>query len=433
MILRFRFRNFRSFRKEQELSLIASNLGDLPDVVRRPKGLSEGLLPVAAIYGANASGKSNVLMGLSFMEEAVRNSQRTWSPDKPIRVDPFLLAGEQDNTMTFEVDLLIEGVQYEYGFSLDSERIHREWLNAYPSGRKQTWFSRDVGQPRVFKFGKQLSGENRAIENLTRKNSLFLSAAAQNNHEQLLPIYNWFGDKLFFISDRRPFQSLIQLTAELCKDDTVRARVSSLLAAADLGIVGVDVSEEAPDENFAKFLQALRTEYSSTDAGPMFDGVDTRQPSLSVAWRHRGFGSTEIPFRESQESAGTLIWFGLLGQVLHAIEDGSTLCVDELDSSLHPLLAAEIVRYFNDPKRNSNGAQLIFNTHDTNLLDATLLRRDQVWFVEKDRAGSSHLYPLTDFKPRRHENLERGYLQGRYGAIPFVGELNPAPESSDAQ
>ena len=146
---------------------------------------------------------------------------------------------------------------------------------------------------------------------------------------------------------------------------------------------------------------------------------------------HRGANQEEAEFPLAEESAGTAALFSLLVPALSALESGGTLFIDELDSSLHPLLALELVRLFNDEKRNPFGAQLIFNTHDTNLLDRSVLRRDQVWFTEKDSTGASHLYSLTDFKPRRNENFKRGYLQGRYGAIPFIENSTFALESDE--
>jgi hypothetical protein len=415
MLIRFRLENFRSFRDEQELSFVASSLRDLPEVVREVKGIDQGLVTVAAIYGANASGKSNVLKALAHMEAAVRLSHRSWKPEGPIRTEPFLLDEESGKrASTFEVDLLLDGVRFQYGFTLSSEAVLREWLYAYPSARKQTWLLRE-GQ--AFRFGKQLLGENRAIENLTRKNSLFLSAAAQNNHEQLSPLYRWFADDLYFVTERR--EMLPHMTAELCKgDDGIKKRIAEMIGAADLGIIGFDVMEEILDDRYKTLAQAFASalEVAPDDSA---NPITVTRPAL----RHRSAQEGGVSFQERNESAGTLAWLGLLGPMLSALEAGGTLCIDELDASLHPVLAKEIVALFNNPKRNQNQAQLIFSSHDTNLLDPELLRRDQIWFVEKDRQGSSHLYPLTDFKPRKDENLERGYLQGRYGAIPFVGPL----------
>jgi hypothetical protein len=264
--------------------------------------------------------------------------------------------------------------------------VLREWLYVYPSGKKQTWFSRATGKPTS--FGSKMPGENRMIESLTRKNSLFLSAAAQNNHEALLPVYTWFRRSLsFVVGDRDVWKSR---TANLCTKEDYRNAVARLVSAADLGIADLQV-EEPP-------LLKTRAE---------------------MKLLHR-VGTRTVPFEINQESDGTIAYLALLGPIMQALDDGRTVCADELDSSLHPLLAIEIIRLFNGPTHNPRGAQLIFNTHDTNLLSSRVLRRDQIWFTEKKDDASTHLYPLSDFRPRRHENLENGYLQGRYGAIPFV-------------
>jgi hypothetical protein len=158
----------------------------------------------------------------------------------------------------------------------------------------------------------------------------------------------------------------------------------------------------------------MRTVLELSGAQPRFE-----QTKVAVKLLHRINGSL-VPLGLDKESAGTMAYLALLGPILDALNTGGTVCVDELDSSLHPLIAVEIMRMFEEPRENANRAQLIFNTHDTNLLNTGILRRDQIWFTEKDAKGESHLYPLTDFKPRREENLESGYLQGRYGAIPFI-------------
>ena len=259
-----------------------------------------------------------------------------------------------------------------------------------------------------------MSGENRTIENLTRPNSLFLSAAAQNNHEQLTPIYRWFADKVMVLVDSRSQW----FTANMCSDPSNRQVVFDLLSAADLGIVGLDVAENKGLKQLAEGIFDLLRTGSPTDPGEKSTLPDL-PPNLLL--RHRAAHNSDgVQFENAKESAGTLTWLNLLGPIVSLLSSGGILWVDELDASLHPLLAIEVVKLFNDPKRNPHLAQLIFNTQDTNLLESADLRRDQIWFVEKDDGGASHLYPLTDFKPRRHENYEHGYLQGRYGAIPFV-------------
>lgn len=417
MLIRFRVSNFRSLKDEQELSLVAAFPEGRTDLVR-VEGAGLDLLRVAGIYGANAAGKSNVLEALEFMSQAIRGSHRQWGPEQPIPREPFLLdPAMRGEPSLFQVDFLIEGVRYQYGFRLDDERVLEEWLYTYPKNRRQVWLVRCADEPEPFVFGRELKGSNRTIEILTRKNSLFLSVAAENNHQALLPIYAWLVNGLKFSSARNrtrhvPLQAL--------KQDG--KRILDFLKLADLGIVdfeiqgttspGFDVvvDEDANPGSIDWEIKRLRRQLQLTD------------PKLY--FKHQAKGD-EISLPIQRESQGTRAWLALLGPLLDVLRNKGVLCIDELDASLHPHLAAEVIRIFQDPDRNPGGAQLIFNTHDTNLLgnllgDKPILYRDQVWFVEKDQEGASHLYPLTDFKPRKAENLELGYLQGRYGAIPFI-------------
>jgi AAA15 family ATPase/GTPase len=407
MLLRFRFANFRSFRDEQELSLVAGPFTDHPGVVRPSAVISEGILPGAAIYGSNASGKTNVIQAFRFMAEAVSSSHRSWNPEGPIPRDPFMSGQESSGEPSeIEADFVLADVRYRYGFRVDSEVVLEEWLYVYPKGKKQTWFHRRQGSP--IAFSNKMAGENRTIENLTRKNSLFLSTAAQNNHESILPVYKWLSSLLFVIGDRG---ILLHHTSKLCAAPEYRSKVANLISFADLGIADLQLAETEGPVLSKELLAAISSVLKQ----------DLKPPETETELRliHR-FGQKEVPLLLSQESAGTIAYLSLLGPVVDALNKGVPLLIDELDESLHPLLAIELIRMFNTPSSNPKGAQLIFNTHDTNLLSSGVLRRDQIWFTEKDKNANSHLFPLSDFKPRRQENLENGYLQGRYGAIPFI-------------
>jgi AAA15 family ATPase/GTPase len=411
MLLQFRFSNFRSFRDEQELSLIAGPFKDQPEVVLRPSGIKEGVLPVAAIYGANASGKTNVIRAFEFMVSAVGSSHRNWKPDGPIPLDPFVTAGNaKPKPSEFEIDFLVEDVRYCYGFRIDSEAILEEWLYAFPQGKKQTWFHRKQGS--AISFSTKMPGENRVIERLTRKNSLFLSAAAQNNHEHLLPVYKWLTELLFVTGDRSIYH---YHTAKLCESPDYKSEVAKLVLSADLGIGEMIVEELKPPERVKEMNEALAKLFKLDY--PLSAEIVKPRPEIRLLHM---FGENAVLFGRDQESAGTIAYLVLLGPAVDAIKKGAILLVDEIDASLHPLLAIQLIRLFNSPSTNPNHAQLIFNTHDTNLLSGNLLRRDQIWFTEKNADASSHLYPLSDFKPRKEENLQSGYLQGRYGAIPFI-------------
>ncbi|MFY9741628.1 MAG: ATP-binding protein, partial [Candidatus Sulfotelmatobacter sp.] len=402
---------------------VASSLKDLPESLIKLES-DYDLLPVAAIYGANASGKTNVIRALHFISNAVENSHRIWEPGRGTVRRPFLFGDWPKKPSSFEVEFALAGIRHRYGFSLDSDKVREEWLYAYPHGKQQRWFTRSEIPERTFSFSRDLPGEKtRTIEGLTRPNSLYLSAAAENNHESLMPVYNFLVKDLRFSLSR---EHLSRKTVEMCNDDKYRSLFLQYLKAADLGVLGLRIERTELDDDGKKFVTALR------DAMPKrLQGAFESATTMSQPWfQHRGQSESPVELSIHNESDGTVAYFSLLGPVVNTLESGGVLCVDELNSSLHPLLALELVRVFNDRKRNPLGAQLIFNTHDTNLLDSSLLRRDQIWFTEKDSSGATHLYPLSDFKPRKNENLERGYLQGRYGAIPFLGS-DALPQDKD--
>ncbi len=425
MFIEFRVENHRSLRDEQVFTMEAGRVGDEAD--RRPRqvpGHNEKLLPVAVLYGANASGKSNVLAALDFMREAVLASHRIWSPDAGVPRDPFAWGSKKAEPSLYEVTLLVDDVRYQYGFTTSDDCFLEEWLHAWPHGKKQVWFERDGSS---IKFGENLKGENKLIEEITRPNALFLSAAVQHKHQQVQPIYEWFREMRtvnMWTGHRSSYRPSTEywLARVLEEDgadtrqlslfsegmDPLLGRFRELLRTSDVGIVNLRVSKSDSSE--------------SDELGPR-----SRIPRrIRFQLKHQNScGDAWLPLEE--ESRGTQTLFRMALPVLSTLRTGGTLVVDELEASLHPLLAMQIVRQFNDPMSNPMNAQLVCTTHDTSLLGTTLgeppLRRDQVWLTEKDGDGATVLYPLTDYQPRKVENLERGYLQGRYGAIPFLGDF----------
>lgn len=403
MLIEFRVENHRSLADEQVLSMEAANVGEPNDTrPRRVAGHVHALLPVAALYGANASGKSNVLSALAFMRDAVFSSHRFWGPDEKIPRDPFAWGSKKSEPSLFEVTLLLKGVRFQYGFVASDHELLEEWLYVWPKGHKQTWFERDKKE---FKFGEHLKGENKLIESVTRPNALFLSTAVQHQHRQLCPLFAWF--------------------------ESMRSKN----VISSCGMIPPLPKERALARLFeAPFLSRFRALLKNSDVGISdVEMLAERHEGQSIESRirvkHRtAYVDSWLPLRE--ESHGTQTLFSLAYPVLHALASGSLFVFDELERSLHPAMVQKIVHLFNDPKTNPANAQLVFTTHDTNLLGRTLgepdLRRDQVWLTEKNDTGETVLYPLTDFKPRKAENVERGYLQGRYGAIPFLGDFAAA-------
>jgi AAA15 family ATPase/GTPase len=422
MLIEFRVANFKSFREEQVLSMIASSDKSLPGNIITAEVLGDhGLVSSAVIYGANASGKSNLVDAFDFVASLVRSSVER-EPDSKIPTRPFLLDGKSvESPSSFEFSFIHKDVRYQYGFSVDRKRVHEEWLIAYPRGRAQTWFERPSDGPEDpdnWYFGPKLGGDKKRLVRLLRPNVLFLSVAAQFAHEQLSPVYDWFSGSLHTakLEDFASIRAMEQYTARsLLKDERLRTGMKGLLRHADLGISDVVVKArsladvELPLEMFSEEArsQLLQQEY------------------FEVRMQHQaeGYADASVFLSLDEESCGTRRFFALTVPWLHSLMRGYTLVVDEIDSSLHPSLVRALIEMFHNPELNRKGAQLIFNTHDTTQLDQTLFRRDQIWLVEKDDAGASHIYPLLEFRPRKGEALEKGYLQGRYGAIPFIGSL----------
>lgn len=418
MLLQFEFKNFRSFQTEQQFSMLASPLKQHSETLFHSPGIAEPILTAAAVYGANASGKTNLLHALQFMAKAVKSSHSRWEPDEHIPREAFASGAEQGQPSMFTVNLLVEKVRYQYGFTVSDTAVLEEWLFAYPKGKRQAWFNRRAGRP--ISFSEKMQGENRTIEALMRPNSLFLSTAAQNNHPMLSPVYKWFSQSLkFVLGDRTQWK---RRSARLCTDSRYRDAIVRMVGFADLGIADLTVTEQVIPEVekrvITALVAALKREVTEIKDEQLHDLLENQK---QVHLLHR-LGDQLIPFEPEQESNGTIAYLTLLVPIISVLGSGGVVCVDELDASLHPLLAMQLIHLFSNLQENPKGAQLIFNTHDTNLLSRGILRRDQIWFAEKKQDGSSQIYPLTDFKPRNEENLVNGYLQGRYGAIPF---LNP--------
>lgn len=421
VLLAFRAQNVRSFRDEFEFSLLATRLAD-EDVVRqvtwREGGRPIGVLPAAGMFGANGSGKSNVLKAMDDMRGHVLHSFRAGSPTGGISRRPYLLdrSGRREPSR-FEIDLVLDGIRYEYGFALDDERILEESAHHYPHGKAVRLFTRSGDD---VELGSAERVKGRAVMELLRPNALFLSTAASANHPVLLPLYAWFARNLRLAeAGSREFRQA--LTTQLLDDDARREQVLALLRAADLGITGAKKRDLDPVmrerlQRAVRIIAGQEGEPDSTDEGPAFE-------QLGIRLIHRGAGG-EVELEARDESLGTLVWFGLVGPVIEALADGAVLLADELDAGLHPALVAELIRLFQDPKSNPRRAQLVFNSHDATILgdsiSTRLLRRDQVWFTDKRADGSSRLYPLSDLDPRKEEAIGRRYLAGRYGAIPIL-------------
>jgi AAA15 family ATPase/GTPase len=410
MLLRFGVKNYRSLKSYQELSLIASSLDDNPlGLIENEASPGEKILPAAIIYGANASGKSNLIRALSYMRGAVlfshnRNDPGGGIPYKPFALDPKCAS----KPSSFDLDFIHGGVRYHYGFEQSDKVFEKEWLYAFPNGKRRILFEREGSK---FSFSRNLKGQNEVISNLTRPNSLFASAAAQNNHAILSQVVNFF----------RAIRSEVPLSANPVtiarREMNERSMKKTLDLLTELGTGAIAYRKrkvEIPPETsefFSDFDVILKKHLKDITFHSDISG------RFELA--HRGYDGKEIYFDLDEESEGTRRLLILLDEVFIALDLGSVLLIDELNASLHTQACERIISLFSIPTINTRGAQLVGTTHDTNLLISTHVRRDEVWFTEQQSDGSTELFPLTDIKTRKGDNIERGYLQGRYGAVPF--------------
>ena len=430
MLIQFSVQNYRSFREEQTLSLVAGKDATHPDSLINCEEKFR-LSKVASIYGANASGKSNLVKAMSAMERFVLVSATRMSLGDSIEfVSPFRLdTSTVQEPSRFEITLLIEGHIFVYGFSATKERVHDEWLFVQLQGRRESkWLERardkDSGAT-SWAFRGPLKKDEGLLKEKTRDNGLVLSRAAELNIEAVKPLYFWFRKTFWVLDLSYPPMHFGQFTAERISDDKeFQNRATRFIREADFGINSLSVREEEvrpsiPDDaprEFREFFVALQKLADSEKA--------TR---FSITTEHSlNDGEAQIPFSlEEDESNGTQRFFALAEPILSALSDGKLLVIDELDCSMHPLLTRKVIEFFQSPEENTNGAQLIFATHDSSVMDPTLLRRDQIWLTEKRANGATELFSLYDFgagsRPRKDTAFEKNYLAGRYGAIPNFG------------
>ena len=416
MLLRYGVANFQSIRDYQEISLVASSLKDKIGHLCEVKGFKNKILPTVAIYGANASGKTNILKALSFMVRGILHSHTEGPVEGGIKRHFFKLDPRYETMPSkFDCDFICNKIRYHFGYTLDNEKILEEWLYAYPLGTKQVWYYRKSGSPII--FGKFLKGKNKIIESMTRSNSLFISVAAQNNNDQLLEVYKYFKENFIFSFDNfGPFKSV----SKFLTSDITRDFMMSFLKHADVGIVSARVEEVDVPENIKEINKKLK------DLLEKIKNVrlDTNEESKKVQFSHKGVYGQEVYFDFSSESRGTVALTKMLGPIIVALSRGMTIVIDELDTSMHSLMSIKLIELFNKYKSNINCAQIIFSTHDTSLLSNKVLRRDEIWFTEKNLEGATEIISLAEIKTRHTDNFEEGYLQGRYGGIPFLTNLD---------
>jgi AAA15 family ATPase/GTPase len=415
MLVQFKVKNFLSIKEEQVFSMVAAaikekRLDGEKNILKIDDELS--LLKSAVIYGANASGKSNLIGAFNFFKSQVYFLGLGFTNESgEIDITPFRFDAKTFNQpSSFEAIFIHEGIQYRYGFELTRKQIVEEWL--YVKDKRETEIFHRTGQK--FEIAeKHVILKDVKDKEMIRPNSLLISIAGQLNDPTASKVIQWLNQIVIFsgINDIQ----YRDFTINMLQNSEKRKEIVRLIKLADFGIDDIETVEREmfvniqPGNDLSKPIQRR-----------MRKDIKTKRNIVDQSGNIQEFESHYM----SGESEGTKKFFHLTGPLLMALETGSILIVDELDTKLHPLLTEKIVALFNSDVTNRKNAQLIFATHDTNLLDAKIFRRDQIWFTEKDRYGATKIYPLTDIKARNDEALERNYIAGKYGAIPFLGDFD---------
>ncbi|PSB47663.1 AAA family ATPase [Chamaesiphon polymorphus] len=417
MLIEFSVGNYRSFKEKVTFSMVAANLVsqdkdlDINNVFAVDKELS--LVKSAAIYGANASGKSNLAKAIQFMKWFMVNSSKETQSTEAIGVERFKLSTETDDQPSFfEIVFLLDGQQHRYGFTADREKVVSEWLYYVPKTRETKLFDR---QGNKFDIAKVYKADGIATK--TRSNALFLSVSAQFNVQKSEDILSWLTEQFNLISGLDDEHLNITIGCLIEKEN--HGEIVELVQRLDFGIAGIEVEQfnardvlnnvaDPQQKKILKMLARNNVELSTVATTHLKFNEKGEQTSLE---------KFDIA---NEESDGTQKIFALSSLLIDTLKHAKVLIIDEFDARLHPLMSKAIVDLFNSNETNPKNAQLIFMTHDTNLLSNKIFRRDQIWFTEKDRYGATDLYSLAEYKVRNDASFESDYIKGKYGAIPYI-------------
>lgn len=433
MLIQFSVENFKTFKEKATMSLIASNYDSTTreeENIIYDEKYKLRLLKSAAIYGANASGKTKLIHALAFMQNFVISSSKDSQMSEDIDTEAFRLSTETENNPSeFEIIFIYKNDLYRYGFEVDKKRVIAEWLYHRPKTKEIEIFYRDEQEFEVHRdFSK---GAMLAKEKFVRENALMLSVAAQFNDDLAGNVLKWFQE-LGIISGIYD-EGYRGVTIDKVFEKEDKKKILDLLKAADLGIHNIKINKHAVDSDELNSLPKVIRELLKEKFRESKDFVSFDLVAIHLKYDENHKASGEVAFSiDEEESHGTQKFFYLTGPILDTLERGDILVVDEFDSRLHPNLVNKIISLFNSKELNPNGAQFIFNTHNTRILNSDLLRRDQIWFVEKDRYGAASLFSLSDFKSdkvRKNDNYEEKYIRGEYGAIPYLQRFSKKVKS----
>ncbi|MGB0522797.1 MAG: AAA family ATPase [Flammeovirgaceae bacterium] len=414
MLVDFSISNYKSIKEEQTLSMLSASIKEHPNNSFKIPREKLKLLKIAVIYGANGSGKSNLIEGLRDMTQFIHNSTDAKLGESISYYQPFKLDRDCLNRpMHCDIEFIgIDQIRYLYKFSFDASEILSEALYFYPKKQEAKLFVREKGKR--IDFGESLKGAKKSIENQLIPNHLFLSKAANSNHKQLGKVYESIGR--FLIIDTAQPQRLMRQTVEhtlTWKDNELQDKMNTLLNYADTGVEKVELKQVQSDAYHPSLS------YLPFTTHPIFE---------------KGKEVGKAIFNITEESKGTQQMYGLGGVLFAALSKGNTICIDELDISFHPLMTEYLIKLFYNEETNPKNAQLIFTTHDTSILKHELFRRDQIWFAEKDYYGATNIYSLSEFhfdKVRANIPFDKWYLSGRFGALPLFKEFEAEPVAGE--
>lgn len=425
MLIEFKFGNFRSFRDEAVLSMEAMGLGRLKNCLISYNSMK--LIPSVAIYGKNGGGKSNVIRAFWLAVQFIKNAQRTQHENAKIPVKPFLLNDySKDEPTFFEFTYVLDNVKYIYGFSATKEKIFSEYLYHSPKGQKATVFTRTEQK---FNFTEE-KAKRKLISEAVAPNQLFFSVACTMNDADCMRAMKWFRDYVFFSRD---YADIPEQLLEYSNDKNMLAAISGYAKAADLGIEKMEfefkdevVKDFESEKNIPEEIRfALTAFMQNLKENSNISEIGLQKSEVRATSYHNGINKngikTSFTLDLSDESDGTRKLMSIAPAIESVLNNGGIVLVDELEKELHPMLVNYIVAKFQSKTSNPNGAQLIFTTHNTELLNLELMRKDQLYFADKNRKdGASELYSIGDFSTKTADNIRKGYLAGKYGATPDI-------------
>ena len=421
MLIGFSVGNYKSFKETVTLSMVASSITEEEKELNEnnvfPINDKLSLLKSAAIYGANASGKSNLIAAINFMKWFVLNSSKETQVSDAIDIEAFRLSTETEKEPSFfEIVFLLEDKKrFKYGFEVNAREVVSEWLFQADDSQEKMLFERDFDNYILDDFP-----EGQGISDKTRSNALFLSVVAQFNGKNSGKILLWFSKTLQLISGLQDTQYRKE-TLDSFDNAGQRHDIIEFIKKLDLGILDIVRINTSVVFSLSDYTAKYGGSYSSLyPNSEIKTTVYTFHPKYDADGKQTSMELFDI---EKHESEGTNKLFALAGILLDTLRTGKILLIDELDARLHPLITRELICLFNSNETNPHNAQLIFTTHDTNLLSSKTFGKDQIWFTEKDNKGATDLYSLVEYKVGKNASFERDYIMGKYGAIPFIGNF----------